>query len=110
MLGAMEQVGLTSLISGMADGLDTRIGEAGRALSGGERQRLAVARMLLTGAPVMLIDEPTAHLDDDTAKHLMCDLRSALREKLVVTVTHRQQDIGSGDTRLNLGAQPRGGG
>ncbi len=107
LIQVLERVGLGQLLGEMTQGLETRIGEAGRALSGGERQRLAVARMLLTGAPVMLIDEPTAHLDDDTARQLMRDLRTALQDELVIAVTHRRADIEPGDARLDLGmAQP----
>ena len=107
LIAALNRVGLGTLLSEMANGLESRIGEAGRALSGGERQRLAVARMLLTRAPVMLVDEPTAHLDDETAVRLMGDLRAALHDKLVVTVTHRSSDIEPGDARLELEAGQR---
>jgi ATP-binding cassette subfamily C protein CydCD len=106
---ALERAGLTETISTMSDGLATRIGEGGRSLSGGERQRLAIARMLLTQAPVMLIDEPTAHLDDATADQLMVDLRQGLSDHLVVVVTHRARDIGDHDRRLVLGSLPTNG-
>jgi ATP-binding cassette subfamily C protein CydCD len=103
---ALERSGLASTISTMSDGLATRIGEGGRSLSGGERQRLAIARMLLTQAPVMLVDEPTAHLDDATADQLMADLRRGLHDELVVVVTHRTGDIDLSDRRLALGVIP----
>ncbi|MET4095892.1 thiol reductant ABC exporter subunit CydD [Arthrobacter sp. UYCu712] len=90
--------------SGPADGLDTRIGPGGAHLSGGERQRLAVARTLLTGADVILLDEPTAHLDTESGRALLAELRHGLRDRTVVLVTHNPEDIDAGDSRLDLDA------
>ena len=61
----------------LPEGLDTLVGEAGRELSGGQRQRLVLARALLSDAPVLVLDEPTAHLDPATAGELMRDLFAA---------------------------------
>jgi ATP-binding cassette subfamily C protein CydCD len=83
-------------------GLDTRIGPGGAFLSGGERQRLAVARTLLTGAEVILLDEPTAHLDAESARAMLADLRQGLRSRTVVLVTHNPADIQPEDARLVL--------
>ena len=58
-------------------------------LSGGEAQRLALARALLHDADAVLLDEPTAHLDEPTARALLDRLRSALRDKTVIHITHR---------------------
>ncbi|WP_206474216.1 thiol reductant ABC exporter subunit CydC [Dietzia sp. KRD202] len=88
----LERVGLTVLLDALPDGLDTRVGAGGRALSGGERQRLAVARALLTRADVLLLDEPTAHLDAPTADAMMEDLRTAAHDKVVILVSHRHND------------------
>lgn len=91
---------------GLFHGLDYRVGHHGVALSGGERQRLAVARALLTRADVVLLDEPTAHLDADAADALMRDLRAALADRIVVLVTHHASEAGPADIRLRLGALP----
>ncbi len=102
----IRAVGLTSLMERLPDGLDTRIGPGGAFLSGGERQRLAVARTLMTGAEVILLDEPTAHLDDASARHMLTDLRHGLRRRTVVLVTHNPADIQPEDARLVLPAAP----
>jgi ATP-binding cassette subfamily C protein CydCD len=103
---ALAAVGLAPLLArlpaGPGGGLDTRIGPGGAFLSGGERQRLAVARTLLTGADVILLDEPTAHLDAESGRAMLAELRHGLRDRTVVLVTHNPDDIGAGDTRLNL--------
>ncbi|MCU1422196.1 MAG: transporter ATP-binding protein, partial [Microbacteriaceae bacterium] len=103
MRDALGLVGLGGLLAGLPDGLDTRVGREGSRLSGGERQRVAVARALLTGCDVIVIDEPTAHLDEETAEALMRDLRVALAERIGVLVTHHPYGLRESDPRLRLG-------
>jgi len=102
LLDVLASVGLISLLEPLPAGLDTRIGPGGAFLSGGERQRLAVARTLMTGAEVILLDEPTAHLDAGSARAMLADLRQGLRERTVVLVTHNPADIRPEDARLVL--------
>ena len=104
MRAALDAVGLGPLLARLEDGLDTRIGPGGAFLSGGERTRLAVARTLMTGADVVLLDEPTAHLDAESGRLMLAELREGLRERTVVLVTHNPDDIDSSDTRLDLDA------
>lgn len=99
---ALTAVGLDALVSRLPDGLDTRIGPGGSFLSGGERQRLAVARTILTGAEVILLDEPTAHLDAEAGRDMLADLRAGLKDRTVVMVTHNPADINPADTLLDL--------
>ncbi|WP_332761458.1 thiol reductant ABC exporter subunit CydD [Pseudarthrobacter sp.] len=106
---ALAAVGLSALVSRLPAGLDTRIGPGGSFLSGGERQRLAVARTLLTGAGVILLDEPTAHLDAQSGREMLADLRAGLKDRTVVMVTHNPADIQPDDTRLELSAVSRTG-
>ena len=103
---ALAAVGLAPLIGRLEHGLDTRIGPGGAFLSGGERQRLAVARTLLTGADVILLDEPTAHLDAESGRAMLAELRSGLRDRTVVLVTHNPEDISPDDSRLDLDRAP----
>jgi thiol reductant ABC exporter CydC subunit len=80
-------------VSGLPDGADTLVGEEGRELSGGQRQRLVVARALLAGAPVLVLDEPTAHLDPPTAERLVEDVLDAAGDSAVLLVTHRPEGL-----------------
>jgi thiol reductant ABC exporter CydC subunit len=86
----------------LPDGLDTLVGEEGRELSGGQRQRLVVARALLAGAPVLVLDEPTAHLDPPTAERLMDDVLDAAGTCSVLLITHRPEGIGRMDEVVAL--------
>ena len=99
---------LTATLSrvGLHHSLDTRVGHHGARLSGGERQRLAVARALLTRADVVLLDEPTAHLDAEAASDLMRDLRRALAQRIVLLVTHHADEALPDDIRVRLGSVP----
>ena len=74
---ALAKAHLADWVATLPDGLDTLVGEDGRRLSGGQRQRLVVARALLADAPVLLLDEPTAHLDPLTAEALVRDVLDA---------------------------------
>lgn len=68
--------------------LDTPVGDEGGLVSGGERRRIALARAFLSGAPLLVLDEPTAHLDDDTAAALLDDLLAAAGDTGVLLITH----------------------
>lgn len=99
---ALHRVGLGPFLAGLSEGLETPVGPGGTALSGGQRQRLAVARALLARADVVLLDEPTAHLDAPAARTLMADLRAALFDRIVVLVTHHAEQPSKADVCLRL--------
>lgn len=92
---AIAAVGLTDWVTGLPDGLDTDLAGGAEAMSGGQRRRLLLARALLHPAPVVLLDEPTEHLDDTDAQRVLDELLDSTsglfgRERTVVVVTHRQ--------------------
>lgn len=86
---AMAAAGLGQLADQLPNGLDERIGNGGRSLSGGQEQRVALARAFLSRRPIMLLDEPTAHLDIETEYELKSTMLELFRDRLVFLATHR---------------------
>ncbi|MCR9039983.1 thiol reductant ABC exporter subunit CydD [Bacillus sp. L381] len=86
---AAASAGLSDLIRDLPGGLDGRIGEGGRALSGGQAQRVALARAFLGNRPILLLDEPTAHLDIETEYEIKETMKDLFENKLVFLATHR---------------------
>ncbi|GLR68512.1 thiol reductant ABC exporter subunit CydC [Acidocella aquatica] len=86
---ALEAAQLAQTIMGLPEGLDTWLGEGGQNLSGGQGRRLALARTLLSEAPILLLDEPCAGLDADTETEFMKVLNTATQGRTVVLIAHR---------------------
>ncbi|WP_372594295.1 thiol reductant ABC exporter subunit CydC [Actinotalea sp.] len=103
-VAALRAVGLTGWLAGLPDGLATVLGSDAARVSGGERRRLLVARALLSPAPVLLLDEPTEHVDADAAGLLRDLLSGTLAPgKAIVVVTHRLAGLEAADEVILLG-------
>lgn len=89
LIAAAEQAQLYSFIQSLPQGFDTPVGEGGLTLSGGERQRLAIARAFLKDAPILILDEPTAHLDALAEQAVLATLRTLIAGRTTILITHR---------------------
>jgi thiol reductant ABC exporter CydC subunit len=87
--GVLTRVGLGTWLVGLPDGLATAVGPAGTRLSGGQRQRVAIARALLADFPVLVLDEPTAHLEPVAADVLTADMLQLTNGRSTLLITHR---------------------
>jgi thiol reductant ABC exporter CydC subunit len=101
---ALRLAGAWDWVRSLPRGWDTPVGEDGRELSGGQRRRIAVARALLTNAPVLVLDEPTAHLDSPTAAALVRDVLAAANGRTVLLITHRAEGLEGMDEVMELDA------
>ncbi|QNH95916.1 ABC transporter ATP-binding protein [Corynebacterium anserum] len=88
----VRQVGLDQHFQ-QAEGLDTLIGDRGMSLSGGQRQRLALARMLLMDAPILLLDEPTSAVDSRNEQLILDAIADSARGRTLVVVAHRLSTV-----------------
>ena len=86
---ALGIVEMADFVRTLPQGLDTHIGQFGYNFSGGERQRLTLARNLLSKAPILILDEPTEHLDEEQAVRIEVALVNYLRNRLVIVISHR---------------------
>ncbi|PUA83007.1 thiol reductant ABC exporter subunit CydD [Nocardioides currus] len=103
---ALERVDLAHVVLTLPDGLDTELGEDGAGLSAGERARLALARVLVSDRPVVLLDEPTAHLDPVTSDVLERMVGELARSRTVVVVAHRPSLVDLADEVVTLSPLP----
>ena len=84
----LQLLELDKLVSDLPEGLDTIIGEFGRGLSGGEAKRIVLARALLSNAPLLILDEPTEHLDSELAERITARILEKYRDRALLVITH----------------------
>lgn len=102
LLQILSTVNLSDVVLRTPLGLDAEVGEDGVRLSGGERQRLAIARALLTRAPILLLDEPTSNLDARNEAALREAITAASRQRTMLIVAHRLSTVSDSDQIILL--------
>jgi ATP-binding cassette subfamily B protein len=100
MVAALRAAQVWSLVDSLPSGLDTVVGDRGHRLSGGEKQRLAIARLLLKGPGLIVLDEATAHLDSESEQALQRALDHALRDRSALVIAHRLSTVRHADLIL----------
>ncbi|RYB92012.1 thiol reductant ABC exporter subunit CydD [Nocardioides oleivorans] len=103
---ALASVDLADAVRALPDGLATTLGEDGAGLSAGQRARVALARVVLARRPVVLLDEPSAHLDEETEQVLLDTLALLARTSLVLVVAHRPVVLEAADRVITLAPAP----
>ena len=101
-LTALRTVGLDDLLARLPERLDTRVGDKGLALSGGEAQRVALARAFIKDAPILLLDEPTAHVDLESERQILNAIDTVARGRTTITISHRGATIAHADRQVEL--------
>ena len=99
---AIKASGLEKLISYLPEGIDTWVGESGLKVSGGEARRIALARLYLKNAPVLILDEPTEGLDAETELEIFSALAKFAVNKTLIMVTHRASGLNLVDVMYSL--------
>jgi ATP-binding cassette subfamily C protein CydD len=102
LIDALDVVELWELIKRLPDGIHTQLGDRGQGLSGGQQQRLSIAQLLLRDDSLWLLDEPTEHLDPDTAQRIHALLETVSRHKTVLWVTHAHEQLDWLDSVIRL--------
>ena len=101
-LGALDRAGFGAHLSTLPSGLDTRVGENGMQLSGGQRQQVAIARVILRNAPMLILDEATANLDARTERAVLAELDAFARDKTLLVLSHRPAALELVDRKIEL--------
>ena len=99
---ALRRAGIWDWVASLPEGLDTYVGETGDQVSGGQRRRIALARAFLSGAPLFILDEPTAHLDRATAEAILDDLLAGAADVGLLVITHDELMLDRFDEVLRL--------
>jgi ATP-binding cassette subfamily C protein CydC len=99
---ALDQAGLAEAVRALPRGLDTPLGEGGAGLSAGQQRRLALARVILRGAPLWLLDEPTEALDSGTARQVLIQINGQRRNLSIFVIAHLRREAELADRLIRL--------
>jgi ATP-binding cassette subfamily C protein len=99
---ALKVAQLDEFVKSLDKGLDTIVGKNGTKLSGGQKQRLSIARVLLDNPKVIIFDESTSSLDNQTEDKLLEALEDFIKDKTVITIAHRKNSIEKADRIIDL--------
>ncbi|MBC7204732.1 MAG: ATP-binding cassette domain-containing protein, partial [Pusillimonas sp.] len=101
---ALEAANLREFVSGLSQGLNTRVGENASQLSGGQRQRLAIARALIKDAPILILDEATSALDNESERQVQASLEHLMAGRTTLVIAHRLSTVQKADMIVVLDA------
>lgn len=99
---ALDRASLVDFVTGLPEGLETRVGERGMLLSGGQRQRVAIARAFLKDAPILILDEATSHLDAVNEQAVRKALEELMVDRTTIVIAHRLSTIRNSSAIVTL--------
>lgn len=95
-----QDIELADFVAELPEGIETQVGERGIKLSDGQKQRIAIARVFLKDAPILILDEATAFLDNESERYIQGSLLNLLEQKTSLVIAHRLSTIHNADTIL----------
>lgn len=101
-LEAAKKAHVIEFVEKFQDGFDTVVGESGAKLSGGQKQRVALARAFLRDAPILILDEPTSHLDNESEEYVKEAINEIVKNRTVIIIAHRESTIENADKIITL--------
>ncbi len=101
-IGAAEVAEASAFVDGLPEGWNTMVGEGGHRLSGGQRQRVAIARAVLKDAPLLILDEATSAVDNETEAALQRSIERISRDRTTIVIAHRLSTVRRADRILVL--------
>ncbi len=101
-VNAAKKAHVLEFVERFEDGFETLVGEGGTKLSGGQRQRVALARAFLRDAPILILDEPTSHLDRESEKYIEEAINELVKNKTVIVIAHKKATIDSADKVITV--------
>lgn len=102
LIEAAKKAHVLEFVEKFNNGFDTVVGEGGSKLSGGQRQRVTLARAFLKDAPILILDEPTSHLDSESEEYVKEAISNLMKNRTVIIIAHRQSTIESANKIITL--------